>query len=71
MRDWYPHRSKPAQLGRPRGPAGSFAPRRPAPWRTWLVLPGLLLTLSPFLSPAPDHCAPGLQLHQFRHRGDP
>ena len=52
MRDWYQHRSDPAQPGHPRHPAGSFAPRRLPRWRAWLVLPGLLLTLSPFLSPA-------------------
>ncbi len=44
MRDWHQHRSNAAKPGRPRHPAGSFAPRRPPRWRTWLVLPGLLLT---------------------------
>jgi cell division protease FtsH len=53
MTDWYQQGSNPAQPGHPRGPALPSALRRPPPWRAWLMVPGLLLTLSPFLSPAP------------------
>ncbi len=53
MRGWYRHCSDPAAPGSPRGRAASFPPHRRPPWQAWLMVPGLLLTLSPFLSPAP------------------
>ena len=65
MRDWYRHCSDPAAPGSPRDRAGSFPPRRPPPWRTWLVLPGLLLTLSPSLSPAPTAAPPAFSFTNF------
>ena len=52
MTDWYQHRPGPAPPSSPRDAAASFPPRRRPAWQAWLMVPGLLLTLSPFLSPA-------------------
>ncbi len=52
MRDWYQHRSNSAKPGSPRDPAPPSAPRRPPPWRIWLIVAGLLVTFSLFARPA-------------------
>jgi cell division protease FtsH len=52
MSNWYQHRSNPAKPGAPRDPVRPPAPPRPPAWRIWLVIAGVILTLSLFARPA-------------------
>ncbi len=52
MTNWHRHRSNPAKSGPPRDPTRPPVPPRPPPWRIFLVVVGVLLTLSLFARPA-------------------
>ena len=52
MSEWHRHRSNPARSGPPRDRPPAPAPPRPPGWRIWVLLAGVLLTVSLFARPA-------------------
>ena len=58
MSNWQQHQSNPAKPGSPRGPVLPPAPPRPPRWRIWLLVGGLLLTVSLFGRPAMTGAVP-------------
>jgi cell division protease FtsH len=56
--NWQQHQSNPAKPGSPRGPVLPPAPPRPPRWRIWLLVGGLLLTVSLFGRPAMTGAVP-------------
>jgi cell division protease FtsH len=65
MNDWYRHRSNPAKSGLPRDPSPAPAPPRPPRWRIWLVVLGVLFTLSLFARPSMSGRAPSPRVDTF------
>ncbi len=70
MTDWYQHRPGPAPPSSPRDAAASF-PASATGVAGVAYGPGVVAHALAVPEPGDDHCAPGLELHQFRHRGDP